>query len=919
MRKLVFTAALFLAAFAVKAQTTITDSKRVVARDSFNLDGVWRKTFPGGSTVTGGVVTWVTGLTFAVTAAEYQIKNRVYKSNSGTITLDAAHVSLPRIDVIALNTSGVIVKITGTPAATPAIPQINPATQVYLTAVFVGAGATTPGGVTTTTVYDENIEWTHSEDFPSINFANNTTSYTGSNNILVTGTGASDVSASGGIKFTDGTTHNYSNYDVLRFYIRLNAPWPSTASLQVTAGNGTEPLTVVTNAHGFNPSLIGVYQNVTVPFTAMVKNSNTFDAIYFRVTGNGQIFRLDNIQLQGGVGGGTGPGYVTNVYKKPGTDSVFQVINGVHLFAFIDGGGGGGGGVSSVNGTANRITSTGGANPVLNIPAAFENLFVKNSQNDAVVRIGSNLKIRDTSTGGNFRNEFIWNQTKGAFRANRITSTSVNHIDSIGNFSAAFGVDNKSKGMASVTFGSNNNNNADYSLVSSFVGSYTAPNAEGTNILGYAYDSAFYQNCFITGIGNSAYGTSNTLMGWGLYGRAVNQMVFGVGNDTTGYYQYDPRPVLVSALKPTDALFTFANGMQNVGGPQVVTRSNALQIYRNGTADVYNVWNYKNNINGSFTDLSLITKRYADSALNKKMLDSAFDVIRPTTTGTVSPFDKLSSTQLRISDLKNSATVTWSKDGDGNVIATAAGGGGGSTAIGSTVTGATAGRIALFGTNGLLQQNAALLFDSTAGRLQANTFRGSGIDGDIIIEKGDGTRAFRGVTFTGWTDASAATHFQVGEFSQNIIFAARQSSRINRLMLNAGTTHLTSTTDYSTAPVPTGILQVDDGTNIALRVTDNGTTQIKRSVDFAYIEQTANYTLTDADYTVNCTANSFTITLPTAVGKTGRVYVIKNTGSATTITVNTTSSQTIDGAASQTISTALPLRVQSTGANWIVL
>lgn len=40
-------------------------------------------------------------------------------------------------------------------------------------------------------------------------------------------------------------------------------------------------------------------------------------------------------------------------------------------------GGGGGGSVNSVSGTANRITSTGGANPIINISATFEALLFK--------------------------------------------------------------------------------------------------------------------------------------------------------------------------------------------------------------------------------------------------------------------------------------------------------------------------------------------------------------------------------------------------------------------------------------------------------------------------------------------------------------------------------------------------------------
>lgn len=58
----------------------------------------------------------------------------------------------------------------------------------------------------------------------------------------------------------------------------------------------------------------------------------------------------------------------------------------------------------------------------------------------------------------------------------------------------------------------------------------------------------------------------------------------------------------------------------------------------------------------------------------------------------------------------------------------------------------------------------------------------------------------------------------------------------------------------------------------------------------AYVAKTATYTATDADHTIEATANTFTITLPTAVGIPGRQYVITNSG-AGTITLATTSSQ----------------------------
>jgi hypothetical protein len=97
--------------------------------------------------------------------------------------------------------------------------------------------------------------------------------------------------------------------------------------------------------------------------------------------------------------------------------------------------------------------------------------------------------------------------------------------------------------------------------------------------------------------------------------------------------------------------------------------------------------------------------------------------------------------------------------------------------------------------------------------------------------------------------------------------------------------------------------------------TPNSTVQVNGSLALGYVEKTANYTLTVSDHLVNCTANSFTITLPTAVGCAGRIYVVKNTGAATTITIATTSAQTVDGIAPVTVTTVQ--RYMSTGANWI--
>jgi hypothetical protein len=84
------------------------------------------------------------------------------------------------------------------------------------------------------------------------------------------------------------------------------------------------------------------------------------------------------------------------------------------------------------------------------------------------------------------------------------------------------------------------------------------------------------------------------------------------------------------------------------------------------------------------------------------------------------------------------------------------------------------------------------------------------------------------------------------------------------------------------------------------------------------INKTATYTVLPLDFTINCTANSFTVTLLSAVGNQGKVYNIKNSGLGL-ITVDTTSSQTIDGLLTQTIPPDSGMCVQSDGTNWVIV
>ncbi len=85
----------------------------------------------------------------------------------------------------------------------------------------------------------------------------------------------------------------------------------------------------------------------------------------------------------------------------------------------------------------------------------------------------------------------------------------------------------------------------------------------------------------------------------------------------------------------------------------------------------------------------------------------------------------------------------------------------------------------------------------------------------------------------------------------------------------------------------------------------------------------AAYTLTNTDHTVECDASggSFQVTLPSAVGRTGRIFAIKKVDSSgNAVTVGTTASQTIDGAGVRSLSAQWDvIIVQANGASWSII
>jgi hypothetical protein len=123
---------------------------------------------------------------------------------------------------------------------------------------------------------------------------------------------------------------------------------------------------------------------------------------------------------------------------------------------------------------------------------------------------------------------------------------------------------------------------------------------------------------------------------------------------------------------------------------------------------------------------------------------------------------------------------------------------------------------------------------------------------------------------------------------------------------------------YSARPLgvmtgTTGSDQAQYGTNLPTATIQSG-----GSIGVKVLSVSADTTLDINTAICIVTANSPTVTLPTAVGITGRIYWIKNRG-AGTVTVAAAAGQTIDGQSTVTEATNGCYQVVSDGANWAVL
>ena len=257
--------------------------------------------------VSGGQVVWISDYEFIVSAVTYYINGVLLSAPETPITLSAADPTDDRIDVIAVDSNGDIVVIEGTPAAQPAEPDTDPATQLKLAIVLVEGGTTEPGDVDNSVVYADNAgdpaEWDWTEVGTTFNPDSVSNPRTGTKDIEATAAVNNDY-AQGQI----GTgTFNPNEYTYLVLYIRSKAVWANNRRLQITLRNGGSQIGAAVNVnrtgtYGFDSSITASYQQVAIPIVDFAIGLGLeIDQVRLTAVNAGHGFYVDDVAFQGGV------------------------------------------------------------------------------------------------------------------------------------------------------------------------------------------------------------------------------------------------------------------------------------------------------------------------------------------------------------------------------------------------------------------------------------------------------------------------------------------------------------------------------------------------------------------------------------------------------------------------------------------
>lgn len=662
----------------------------------------------------------------------------------------------------------------------------------------------------------------------------------------------------------------------------------SSGSNNVAVGLGS----LYTNTTGFSNTALGQgalninttgYQNTAVGQNALLGNTTGLNN-----TALGQGAMTINLTGSNNTASGAGALYGNTTggnNTATGQAALFTNTTGSNNAAF-------GYGAMTSNTTASQNTATG------------QGAMSSNTTGSNNTAIGELALAANVTGSGNtaIGQQALYNNTvdnnTAVGRQALLANTSGNNNTALGQAS-----------LAANTTGFYNTASGQGSLTSNTTGYYNTAN--GINAL--QLNTTGQQNTAMglqalgsntTSIGSTAIGFQTLLSSTGASNTAIGQ--YALKNNTTGANN--------TAIGYNTMLPVAYSNSANIAGIFITTRNDHDSVA--GTTNLVGV----NTIAPSFTlDVNgrsrTSNQARFDSSLKVAIFPSgattdSFMVWRPSdSTVRKIPLSSLSS--LYEVPLTFSTGLTRTTNTITNNLSTG-------VATGQKVVGGTAANdtLSLYGnsaTSSNTSTNAAINLRVSDAKTLAMTVLNNG-------NVGIGTSAPGNALAVNGNVQALANTVNVGFFANDAVNSGNQIFSITRQ--NSPSDPITTITNYGAFAVsvnhssPSNVFSLFINSSGSVGIGNsapNSTLQVSGSAAFAYVAKTSNYTLTANDYFVNCTANTFTITVPASVA--GRVYKIKNSGAG----VITISGVNIDGVASKTLNTQYSgLEITGDGSTYAV-
>lgn len=927
-----------------------------------------------------GSVIWDSLLVFHSTLFNYFIGCRPFSAQPTSFTLDPAYVTAGRTDVWIVDTFGIISVLKGDSSGL--VPQADPASQLIVAYANIAAGAVVPTNITNEGVYKENVEWVGTSDIPGTLFNYATFPYAGLLSTYVPS--FTNLQFVQWTDNTVHEISNVS-FLSLRLRLDAAFPLGSNLNVSFYNSTTAITNTVMINdgQYGFNANTVGSYQFIAIPTSswALTGTGTDFDAVKFTLSGTGGAFQIDNVILQtgginvsstgvitftGGNGGiprdgnvifeqtddiwsyrssqfnadtsyeyhynslgqiidstwvpktpvvgrsgvtikdtaingiaakvffgtggsGTVTSAVDSIWRTAGDDSIKFSINGLHR-SILDSTGGGNDSaylnIGSVTGGFTLIRGNGGIDTVL-INTGISGISELGTPAYGLLVVNDSTYDVDSSvivTRARLIDELALKQDVLSLTTNGTSgaATLVGPVLNIPQYSGGtIAVDSiwRTAGQDSIKFS---------------IGGRLRSIIDSTGAGGTGWLTT----------GNAATDTATNFVGTTDYvpllfrinGKPAGYISDSIVNNTAyGFgalrYGVKSRPSFLATAQGNAAFGTYALEKNTTGATNTAIGNSAMRANTIGSN------------NTAFGNLALTANI---SGVNNTAI--GFGVLQ-TNIGVTNGADNTAvgyqAMNLNTEGYENTAI--------------------GNSALKANVAGfrnVAVGHRALFALTGAVGSNTAVGYGAAIAQTSGfyNTSIGAGA---LALNLTSANNTGVGGLVLG--QATGAANIAIG-YTAGYYGVTTESGKlfINAYTRADKTGDTTESIIYGQMSATAALQRLKLGGNGTVGINGYATStfSVNGSVAAAYVAKTGTYTATISDYTIECTANTFTVTLPTAVGITGRIYNIVNSG-AGTITIATTSSQTFVNVVATpttlTMAAVGTITVQSNGANWMQL